>query len=311
MGYFVKILITGGAGFLGSNLCKRLLNEGHTIYCIDNLSTGFKLNLPNHNNFNFIYHDINNKLPTLLVDQIYNLASPASPPRYQKNPLFTLKTNTNGLINVLDLALECRARVLHTSTSEIYGDPEINYQSENYNGNVNPLSIRSCYDESKRLSETIMREYNRMYGLDTKIVRLFNVYGPGLDPEDGRVVSNFINQALNNKPLTIYGTANQTRSFQYVDDAIDGLIKLMNSNYNLPVNIGNPSEFTILELANIILEMIKTESEIEYRDLPTDDPKQRKPDISRAKEILNWEPKINLRDGLIKTIDFFRERYAK
>lgn len=310
----MKVLVTGGAGFIGSNLCRNLLSDGYFVYCMDNLSTGFKnniLDIVNNSRFCFVHHDINHKLPNLLVDQIYNLASPASPPLYQKDPIFTIKTNIIGLFNVLDLAIQCRAKVLHASTSEVYGDPEVEVQNESYTGNVNTISIRSCYDESKRLSETIMCEYHNVYKLDTKIVRFFNVYGPGLDPSDGRVVSNFIFQALNGYDITIYGDGSQTRSFQYISDAINGIKLLMNNDFHKPINIGNPAEFTIKELANKVIAITNSKSNIVYKDLPKDDPKQRKPDIALANSVLKWWPKVNLDDGLKMTIKHFKENYVK
>lgn len=307
-----KILITGVAGFLGSHLAESLINEGHFVYGIDNLSTGYKTNLKNiinHPNFEFIHHDVIEPF-NILVDEIYSMASPASPILYQKDPIFTLKTNVIGSINMLDLAMRNKAKILLTSTSEIYGDPLEHPQKETYNGNVNPCGIRSCYDEAKRTAECAMSDYHRQFNVDTRIVRLFNVFGDRLNSSDGRVVSNFITQALKNDPITIYGDGTQTRSFMFVEDAIDGLKAMMNNDKAFlgPVNIGNPyCEFTILELAKIIIELTNSKSEIVFKSLPQDDPKQRKPDISLAKEKLNWEPKISLKDGLLKTIEHFKK----
>jgi len=310
------ILITGGAGFVGSNLTKRLLNDGHKVICIDNLSTGRKENLKsvwNYPYFYFIEHDIINEIPVFnlpnKINEIYNLASPASPPKYQKDPLFTLNTSVIGIKNVLGLAIRHNAKILHASTSEIYGDPIVHPQTESYWGNVNTIGPRSCYDEGKRVAETYCYLYGLEYGIDYKLIRIFNTYGPNMDPEDGRVISNFINQALNNKNITIYGDGLQTRSFQYIDDLIDGMIKVMetDSDFHGPINLGNPNEFTISELSNIIYELIpETKSKIEYKEFPTDDPTKRKPDISLAKEKLEWEPHVELKEGLIKTINYFK-----
>ena len=308
----MKILITGGAGFIGTNLCRYLLKNNNYVYCLDNLQCSSYdniIDLIELPNFKFIKHDITNSLLNIninQIDQIYHLACPASPKNYQIDPLKTIKTCTIGTINVLDLALKKGARVLFTSTSEIYGDPEITPQTEEYRGNVNTLGIRSCYDEGKRISETIMMDYNRKYNIETRIVRIFNTYGPYLSPNDGRVVSNFIIQALNNKNLTIYGNGKQTRSFCYIDDLIDGLVKLMKSDYKYPINIGNPNEITIIELSNIIKELVNKNIKITYLDLPEDDPKRRKPNITRAKELLNWEPKVGLNEGLLKLINFYK-----
>ena len=305
------ILITGGAGFIGSNLCNKLLNDGHKIICVDNLLTGNIKNVEplfNNPNFTFINHDIIEPLKINAdIDEIYNFACPASPPKYQKDPVNTLKVNFIGVLNLLELARLKNAKFLQSSTSEVYGEPEITPQHENYRGNVNTIGIRSCYDEGKRVAETLVMEYHNQYNVDTRIVRIFNTYGPKMDKNDGRVVSNFINQALNNENITLYGNGEQTRSFCYIDDQIDGLIKLMNSNYNYPVNIGNPYELNVKELANIILNLTKSNSKIIYVYLPLDDPTYRKPDSTKAKNILNWEPTYDLEKGLIKTIKYFIE----
>jgi UDP-glucuronate decarboxylase len=304
------ILITGGAGFIGSNLCEKLLNDNHKIICLDNLLTGNMKNIEKlltHSNFKFINHDI---IYPLEIDddinEIYNFACPASPPKYQKDPINTLKANFLGVLNLLELARVKKAKFLQSSTSEIYGEPEITPQHENYRGNVNTVGIRSCYDEGKRVAETLVMDYHNQYNVDTRIVRIFNTYGPKMDKNDGRVVTNFINQALNNQDITLYGNGEQTRSFCYIDDQIDGLIKLMNSNYIYPMNIGNPYELTVKELATIILNLTKSDSKIVYKDLPLDDPTNRKPDITKAKNILNWQPKYELEQGISKTIEYFR-----
>tara|TARA_Y100000361_G_scaffold36860_1_gene31459 strand:+ start:6756 stop:7685 length:930 start_codon:yes stop_codon:yes gene_type:complete len=304
-----NILITGGVGFIGSNICERLLNDGNNIICVDNLYTSNIQNIEHlleHSRFKFIKHDIIEPLKiNENIDQIYNFACPASPPKYQLDPIYTLKVNFIGIINLLELAKEKNATILQSSTSEIYGEPEITPQNENYRGNVNTIGIRSCYDEGKRIAETLMMDYHKKYNVDIRIVRIFNTYGPRMDKNDGRVVSNFINQALNNENITLYGEGNQTRSFCYIDDQIDGLIKLMNSDYIYPVNIGNPQELTVKELANIIVELTESKSQITYEPLPLDDPTNRKPDINLAKQILNWKPVYNLKSGIIKTIDYF------
>jgi UDP-glucuronate decarboxylase len=303
------ILITGGAGFIGSNLCEKLLNDNNKIICVDNLFTGNLKNIKHliqKSNFEFILHDI--IIPLKInceIDEIYNLACPASPEKYQIDPINTLKVNFLGVLNLLELAKNKKAKFLQSSTSEIYGEPEITPQHEEYRGNVNTVGIRSCYDEGKRVAETLITEYRNKYNVDVRIVRIFNTYGPKMDKKDGRVVTNFINQALNNQNITLYGNGDQTRSFCYIDDQIDGLIKLMNSNYVLPINIGNPHEITVKELAQIILKLTNSESKIVYKDLPSDDPTNRKPDITKAKNILNWEPKYDLEKGLIKTIEYF------
>jgi UDP-glucuronate decarboxylase len=303
------ILITGGAGFIGSNLCEKLLNDNNKIICVDNLFTGNIKNIKHliqKSNFEFILHDI--IIPLKIncdIHEIYNLACPASPEKYQIDPINTLKVNFLGVLNLLELAKNKKAKFLQSSTSEIYGEPEITPQHEEYRGNVNTVGIRSCYDEGKRVAETLITEYRNKYNVDVRIVRIFNTYGPKMDKKDGRVVTNFINQALNNQNITLYGNGDQTRSFCYIDDQIDGLIKLMNSNYVLPINIGNPHEITVKELAQIILKLTNSESKIVYKDLPSDDPTNRKPDITKAKNILNWEPKYDLEKGLIKTIEYF------
>ena len=305
------MLVTGGAGFIGSHLCERLLKTNNKVICLDNLYAG-NLNNINHllidPSFKFINHDIN-KPVNLKVDAIYNLASPASPVHYQKNPVFTIKTNIYGAFKCLDLAKLNNCPILQASTSEIYGCPEVHPQKEDYWGNVNPIGIRSCYDEGKRCAETIFFDYYRQHNVDIKVVRIFNTYGPRMDINDGRVICNFIVQALKGEDLTIYGNGEQTRSFQYVEDLIDGVISLMNKpkGFTGPVNIGNPIEFTILDLAKKILELVDSDSGIIYKKLPSDDPMRRKPDISLAnKELNKWVPKIELEEGLLKTIDYFK-----
>jgi len=303
------ILVTGGTGFLGSHLCEKLLQQNNHVICLDNNFTGNLDNvahLRENPHFEFIRHDVTKDI-YLEIDEIYHLACPASPKDYQFNSIKTIKTNILGTLNMLGLAKRTGAKILLTSTSEVYGDPQISPQHEDYWGNVNPIGIRSCYDEGKRLAETLMMEYHRNCGVDTRIVRIFNTYGPRLNKDDGRVVSNFINQALEGKPITIYGDGSQTRSFCYVDDQINGLIKLMASNYNLPVNIGNPREISIKDIAEIILKLTGSKSEIEYKELPQDDPTRRKPDITRAKTILGWEPKIELEEGLKRTIEAMKD----
>jgi UDP-glucuronate decarboxylase len=307
-----KILVTGGAGFIGVNLCKRLANnDNNHVICLDNFFTGSLENikeLSTKDNFEVIRHDIIE--PILLeVDQIYNLACPASPPHYQFDKIKTLKTNVMGAINVLELAKRTKARILQASTSEIYGDPLEHPQTEKYNGNVKTIGPRSCYDEGKRAAETLFGDYHAEMGVDIRIVRIFNTYGPYMAVNDGRVVSNFIIQALKNEDITIYGDGQQTRSFQYIDDLLEGMIKMMdNDGFIGPVNLGNPHEFAIKELAEIVIKMLpETKSKIVHKDLPINDPKQRKPDISLAKEKLNWEPKIRLEEGLVKTIEYFRK----
>lgn len=305
-----QILVTGGAGFIGSHLCERLLKEGNSVICMDNYFTGRKQNifhLLNNPNFELVRHDVT--FPYYAeVDEIYNLACPASPIHYQFDPVSTVKTSVIGAINMLGLAKRVRARILQASTSEVYGDPVVHPQEESYWGNVNPVGLRSCYDEGKRCAETLFMDYHRQNGVDVKIVRIFNTYGPRMRPDDGRVVSNFIIQALKNECITIYGDGLQTRSFQYVDDLVEGLVRMMEStDFTGPVNIGNPGEFTMLELAEKVIRIINSKSKIIHMPLPSDDPKQRKPDISLAKEKLNgWEPKICLEEGLKNTIEYFR-----
>jgi UDP-glucuronate decarboxylase len=306
-----RILITGGAGFLGSHLCERLLREGNDIICLDNFFTGNKENITHllsAPHFELIRHDIINPI-YLEVDEIYNLACPASPVHYQFNPIKTIKTNVMGVINVLGIAKRTKAKVLQASTSEIYGDPEVNPQNEAYWGKVNPIGIRSCYDEGKRAAECLMMDYRRQNFVNTKIVRIFNTYGPRMAINDGRVVSNFIIQALQGKKITVYGDGKHTRSFCYAEDMIEGLIRMMNSadEFYGPVNIGNPEEFTIMQLAQIIIKLTKSNSKIEFLPLPADDPVQRKPDITLAKDKIGWSPKINLKEGLINTIGYFRD----
>ncbi len=303
-----RILVTGGAGFLGSHLCDRFIENGDSVICVDNLFTGTKKNiqhLMNHPQFEFIRHDITEPL-YVEVDQIYNLACPASPPHYQYNPIKTAKTSVYGIMNMLGLAKRVHARILQASTSEVYGDPQVHPQLETYRGCVNPVGIRSCYDEGKRMAETLCFDYYRQHQVEIKIIRIFNTYGPRMNPEDGRVVSNFIVQALKNEPITIYGDGSQTRSFCYVDDLIEGMIRLMNSrkDFQGPVNIGNPGEFTVLQLANKIIELTGSKSEITYRPLPSDDPVQRRPVIELAKKELDWKPTIQLEEGLKKTITY-------
>jgi len=305
----MKILVTGGAGFLGSHLCKKLIDEGNEVICLDNFFTGNKKNieqLMENKKFKLIEYDVIEPID-LEADQIYHLACPASPIHYQFNPIKTIKTNVVGSINMLDLALRTKSRILLSSTSEVYGDPLEHPQKESYWGNVNPIGLRSCYDEGKRCAETLFMDYNRQNKVDIRIIRIFNTYGPNMHPKDGRVVSNFIMQALKNEPITIYGKGEQTRSFQYVDDLINGMTIMMNNNFIGPVNLGNTGEFTIKELAEIVLKLIpESKSQIIYKDALADDPKQRKPDIAVARELLNWEPKIKLEVGLEKTIAYFK-----
>ena len=308
-----RVLVTGGAGFIGSHLCEKLVHDGHDVICLDNLFCGRKknifqlLSLPN---FEFIRHDIVEPI-TLEVDIIYNLACPASPVHYQYNPVKTVRTNVMGVLNMLDLANSVNATLLQASTSEVYGDPQVHPQKEDYWGYVNPLGLRSCYDEGKRVAETLIMDYHRQYQVNVKIVRIFNTYGPKIAINDGRVVSNFIVQALNGEDITIYGDGQQTRSFCYVDDLIDGLIKMMNTSNDFtgPVNLGKPTEITVLALAKMIIRMTQSQSNIIFQHLPQDDPKQRQPDITLAQSKLEWSPKISLETGLAKTIDFFKANY--
>lgn len=305
-----KILVTGGAGFVGSHLCERLLNEANEVYCLDNFFTGQKKNvvhLLDNPYFELIRHDVTTPF-FIEADEIYNLACPASPIHYQHNPIKTIKTSVMGAINMLGLAKRVNAKILQASTSEIYGDPHVHPQQESYWGNVNPIGERSCYDEGKRCAETLFMDYHKQNNVKIKIIRIFNTYGPKMDPNDGRVVSNFIVQALQNQDITVYGEGQQTRSFQYVDDLVEGMIRMMASpdQFIGPVNMGNPNEFTILELAEKVIQLTGSKSKIIYQPLPSDDPMMRQPDISKAKKELNWSPKIELDEGLIKTIDFFK-----
>ena len=304
-----SILITGGAGFLGSHLCDRLIMEGHDVICVDNFFTGSKKNIEHllgHPRFELMRHDVTFPL-YIEVDQIYNLACPASPIHYQHDPVQTTKTSVHGAINMLGLAKRLKARIFQASTSEVYGDPAVHPQPESYWGNVNPIGPRSCYDEGKRCAETLFFDYHRQHGLEIKVARIFNTYGPRMHPNDGRVVSNFVVQALKGLPITIYGSGEQTRSFCYVDDLIDGFVRLMNSPKELtgPVNLGNPGEFTMLELAQAVIELTGAKSTLVHLPLPQDDPKQRRPDITLASRELGWTPKVRLTDGLTETIGYF------
>lgn len=307
-----KILVTGGAGFIGSHLCGRLLNDGNEVICLDNYSSGSKdniMHLLENPYFELVRHDVTMPF-SIEVDEIYNLACPASPVQYQCNPISTIKTSVMGAINMLELAKGTNAKILQASTSEVYGDPEVHPQPETYWGNVNPIGARSCYDEGKRCAESLFVNYHKQNNVSIKIVRIFNTYGPNMLPNDGRVVSNFIVQALQDKPITIYGDGSQTRSFQYVDDLVEGMIRMMNTPDEVtgPVNIGNPCEFTMLDLAQKIIELIGSKSRIEFHELPEDDPMQRKPDITKASELLNgWKPKIQIEEGLVNTIDYFKK----
>ena len=307
----MRILITGGAGFLGSHLCDKLMAQGHEIVCLDNLFTGSKANIAHllaHPNFEFVRHDVIDPFK-YEVDQIYNLACPASPPHYQYNPIKTTKTSVMGAINCLGLAKRIKARVFQASTSEVYGDPSVHPQPESYWGNVNPIGRRSCYDEGKRVAETLFFDYHRENKVDIRIVRIFNTYGPRMHPNDGRVVSNFIVQALKGENLTVYGDGSQTRAFCYVDDLLEGFVRLMNQTATVgPINLGNPGEFTMLELAEQVLKHTKSKSKIVHQPLPADDPKQRRPDITLAKKYLKWEPKVQLAEGLKKTIAYFKTK---
>jgi UDP-glucuronate decarboxylase len=309
-----RVLVTGGAGFLGSHLCDRLLATGARVVCVDNLYSGSEDNIRHllaNPDFEFIQHDITKPL-TVAVDQIYNLACPASPPHYQRDPIQTLKTSVLGALHMLELARVVGARILQASTSEVYGDPHIHPQVESYHGNVNPIGIRACYDEGKRAAETLFFDYRRQYHLEIKVMRIFNTYGPRMSAGDGRVVSNFITQALRGEDITVYGSGQQTRSFCYVDDLIAGMIGLMDSPQDFPgpVNMGYPDEFTVLELAEKVIELIGSKSRIIFRPLPGDDPRKRQPDTSLAKKELSWEPRIPLTEGLRKTIAYFREYSA-
>ncbi|MFG3817289.1 UDP-glucuronic acid decarboxylase family protein [Limnothrix redekei] len=307
----MRILVTGGAGFIGSHLIDRLMNAGHEVICLDNFYTGHKRNIVHwlgHPNFELVRHDITEAI-RLEVDQVYHLACPASPVHYQYNPVKTVKTNAIGTMNMLGLAKRVKARFLLASTSEVYGDPEVHPQSEDYRGNVNPIGIRSCYDEGKRIAETLTFDYHRQNNVDIRVVRIFNTYGTRMLENDGRVVSNFIVQALRGQPLTIYGDGSQTRSFCYVSDLVDGLIRMMNNpDHTGPVNLGNPGEYTILELAKAVQAQVGSGVEIDYKPLPQDDPRRRRPDITRAKLWLGWEPTVPLEEGLQKTIEDFRQR---
>ncbi len=310
-----RILVTGGAGFLGSHLCDRLLADGYDVICVDNFFTGSKNNvrhLLKNPGFELLRHDVTFPL-YIEVDQVYNLACPASPIHYQHNPVQTIKTCVHGAINMLGLAKRLNAKIFQASTSEIYGDPEVHPQSETYIGHVNPIGPRSCYDEGKRCAETLFFDYHRQYNLDIKVARIFNTYGPRMHPQDGRVVSNFIIQALQGRDITIYGDGSQTRSFCYVDDLIDAFVTMMNSSRDLigPVNLGNPVEFTMLELAELILKMVGGKSKLQFLPLPIDDPKRRQPDIELAKNRLDWTPKVSLADGLQETIQYFKNRLDK
>lgn len=304
-----RILITGGAGFIGSHLCERLVNEGNDVICLDNFFTGSKDNIRHligNSRFELVRHDVTKEFYAE-ADKIYNLACPASPPSYQYNPIKTIKTSVMGTINMLGLAKRCKARILQASTSEIYGDPQIHPQVEEYWGNVNPIGIRSCYDEGKRCAETLMMDYHRQNNVDIRIIRIFNTYGPKMSENDGRVVSNFIVQALQNKDITVYGEGSQTRSFCYIEDLIDGMIKMQDNEIGFigPVNLGNPCETTILQFAELIIKLSNSNSKIIHKPLPSDDPCRRKPDISLAKEKLNWAPKVSVEEGLLKTIEYF------
>jgi len=305
-----RILVLGGAGFLGSHLCAKLLDQGHEVICLDNLFTGRRKNIlgfASNPNFEFIRHDVVDPFK-VEVDQIYNLACPASPVHYQHNPIKTVKTSVMGSINCLGLARRIRARVFQASTSEVYGDPNVNPQPEAYRGNVNPIGLRACYDEGKRCAETLFFDYHRQNGVDIRVVRIFNTYGPRMLPNDGRVVSNFIVQALKGNDITVYGDGQQTRSFCYVDDLIEGFVRMMAQDEEIgPVNLGNPTEFTILELAEKVITLTGSASRIRFEPLPADDPMQRRPDISLAKKVLGWEPKIELEEGLQRTIQYFRD----
>ena len=305
----MRVLVTGGAGFLGSHLCETLLNQGHDVVCVDNFYTGNKNNIAyllDNKNFELVRHDVTFPL-YVEVDRIFNLACPASPIHYQKDPVQTTKTSVHGAINMLGLAKRTNARIMQASTSEVYGDPEVHPQTEEYWGRVNPIGIRSCYDEGKRCAETLFFDYYRQYQLDIRVIRIFNTYGPRMHPNDGRVVSNFIVQALRGEDITIYGTGEQSRSFCYVDDLISGITSYMDLNGDQPgpLNLGNPNEFTMKELSEKVIQLTNSKSKIIYKPLPEDDPRQRQPDISKAKQLLGWEPKVQLEEGLKKTIAYF------
>ena len=304
-----RILVTGGAGFLGSFLCQRLLEDGHDVLCVDNYFTGSRdnvLHLMDDPRFELLRHDVTFPL-YVEVDQVYNLACPASPIHYQFDPVQTVKTNVHGAINMLGLATRTRARIFQASTSEVYGDPSLHPQPEHYRGNVNPIGPRACYDEGKRCAETLFFDYHRQYGIDIRVARIFNTYGPRMHPNDGRVVSNFIVQALKNEPVTLYGDGSQTRSFCYVEDLIEGFVRLMAAPMDpvMPVNLGNPGEFTVRQLAEMVIELTGSRSKLVFLPLPADDPVQRRPDITKAREMLGWEPKVQLREGLARTIEYF------
>jgi UDP-glucuronate decarboxylase len=307
------VLVTGGAGFLGSHLCERLMERGDDVICVDNFFSGRKKNVSHllgHPQFELIRHDIVHPL-YLECDRIFNLACPASPVAYQYNPIKTIKTSTVGMVNMLGLAKRCRARLLHTSTSEVYGDPDVHPQTEDYWGNVNPIGPRSCYDEGKRVAESLCMNYHLAHDVQVRIVRIFNTYGPRMAPDDGRVISNFILQALRGEPLTIYGEGTQTRSFCYVDDLIDGFLKMMEQDEHPgPINLGNPVENTMLELAQAVLDVTGSKSQLVHRPLPKDDPRRRCPDISRATQVLQWTPRVPLKSGLERTVDFYRQHLA-
>lgn len=306
----MRILVTGGAGFIGSHLIDRLMNAGHEVICLDNFYTGRKQNLLqwfNHPSFELIRHDITEPI-RLEVDQIYHLACPASPIHYQHNPVKTVKTNVMGTLHMLGLAKRIKARFLLASTSEVYGDPELHPQPETYHGNVNPIGLRSCYDEGKRVAETLAFDYHRQNNVDIRVARIFNTYGPRMLENDGRVVSNFVFQALKGIPLTVYGEGQQTRSFCYVSDLVDGLIRLMEGDSIGPINLGNPEEYTVLELAQKVQHLVNPEVELQFSPLPADDPKRRQPDITRAQTLLNWQPTVDLAEGLARTIEDFRSR---
>lgn len=308
----MRILVTGGAGFIGSHLIDRLMADGHEIICLDNFFTGHKHNIGqwrDHPRFELIRHDITEPI-RLEVDQIYHLACPASPIHYQYNPVKTIKTNVLGTLNMLGLAKRVKARLLLASTSEVYGDPEVHPQSEEYRGNVNTIGIRSCYDEGKRVAETLAFDYHRQNNVEVRVVRIFNTYGPRMLENDGRVVSNFVAQSLRGQPLTVYGDGSQTRSFCYVSDLVDGLMRLMNGEHTGPINIGNPEEYTILELAQAVQKMVNPDAEIIFKTLPQDDPRRRRPDITKAKTLLNWQPTVPLQEGLKLTVEDFRTRIA-